>query len=96
MSRIKIASLWTTTRRDGTQFLAGKFGYDGKIRIEENFEKSNERDPDYIAYVEFAEPKKPAQSAFQGQRLGTAPVVPPQSRGALPAHDYAIEGEVIE
>lgn len=44
MSRILISRLWLTTRHDGSQIIAGKFGWDGKIRIERNPDKQAEGD----------------------------------------------------
>ncbi len=93
MSRILISRLWLTTRHDGSQVIAGKFGWDGKIRIESNPDKQVEGDPDFLAFVEYQQPKA-APSSFRGPSL-QAPTVSAAPRAALPRHDY-IEGEVIE
>jgi hypothetical protein len=93
MSRILISRLWLTTRHDGSQIIAGKFGWDGKIRIESNPDKQAEGDPDFLAFVEYQQPKM-APSPFRGPSL-QAPTASAAPR-ALTQHQYVVEAEVVD
>lgn len=86
MSRIEIARLYARTRNDGATTLSGRMGYDGRLRIEPNPNKveGDDRSPDFIAFMEYAEPKAP--------KPYTGPQLRPPSR---PMAAF-VEGEIVE
>ncbi len=86
MSKIEIARLYARTRNDGAVTLSGRIGYDGRLRIvpNENKVEGDEKSPDFLAFIESAEPR--AATPYRG-----AQIMPPQR--AAPAF---VEGEVVE
>jgi hypothetical protein len=86
MSKIEIARLYARTRNDGAVTLSGRIGYDGRLRIEPNPNKvdGDDKSPDFLAFIESAEPR--AATPYRGAQL-----VPPQRPVAA-----FVEGEVVE
>ena len=85
MNRIELARLYARTRRDGATTLSGRMGYDGRLRIEPNPAKveGDDKSPDFIAYLETAEPR--AAKPYNGPQLRV-----PRNTPAL------VEGEIVE
>jgi hypothetical protein len=86
MSKIEIARLYARTRSDGAVTLSGRIGYDGRLRIvpNENKVEGDDKSPDFLAFIETAEPK--SAQPYRGPQL-----LPPQRPVAA-----FVEGEVVE
>jgi hypothetical protein len=87
MNRIEIARLYARQRNDGATTLSGRIGYDGRLRVIPNPNKveGDDRSPDFIAYIETAEPK--ANAPYAGVQLQQPPRQSPRA---------FVEGEIVE
>lgn len=87
MNRIEIARLYARERNDGAVTLSGRIGYDGRLRVEPNpnHDPNNEKSPDFIAYIETAEPKQ--AKPYTGVQLQQPPRQAPRA---------FVEGEIVE
>jgi hypothetical protein len=87
MNRIEIARLYARQRNDGATTLSGRMGYDGRLRIEPNpnHNPDDAKSPDFLAYIEYAEPK--AAKPYSGVQLQHPPQRQPRA---------FVEGEIVE
>ncbi len=94
--KIELARLYARTRHDGAVTLSGSVGYNGRLRIEPNAAKidGDDRSPDFIAYIE--EKQSAPTTTYRGPQLTARPVAPQPRHAALPVHDHAVEGEVVD
>lgn len=83
MEKIKFLSLWKRQTKDGKTFLSGSYTYDTNITIWQNGFKTQENQPDFIAYLS-PKPKKDEASAKPTLSLDNSKSAPkPTPKGPL-------------
>lgn len=87
MAGVRFAALWRKTNQQGEEYFEGPLGLDAVIRVYPNKYKKEDKQPDYVIYVNQAQEnkqkgqyQKPQQQGQYQQQAPSTPRLPPHKR----------------